>query len=104
MHCAVIIEQFVYLFDTGDSPSLRTSSRSDDLSATAWLALGDLDSACWANNFIRDCVDWFKVSAIYVISFLSYNSCKTPEDCFSLFFDDALYDFLVQRTNEYAQK
>ena len=71
MHCAVIIEQFVYLFDTGGSPSLRTSSRSDDLSATAWLALGDLDSACWANNFIRDCVDWFKVSAISVISFLS---------------------------------
>lgn len=43
MHCAVIIEQFVYLFDTVGLPSLRTS-RSDDVSATAWLALGDLDS------------------------------------------------------------
>jgi hypothetical protein len=31
-------------------------------------------------------------------------SCNTPEDCFSLFFDDALFNYLVQKTNEYAQK
>ena len=30
-------------------------------------------------------------------------SCMTPEECFSLFFDDALFDYLVQNT-EYAQK
>ena len=56
MHCAVIIEQFVYLFDTGGSPSLRTSSRSDADDLSAWLALpGDLDSAAsWANNFMSD--------------------------------------------------
>ena len=29
-------------------------------------------------------------------------SVKTPEDCFSLFFDDILIDFIVDNTNRYA--
>ena len=31
-------------------------------------------------------------------------SIKTPEECFSLFFDTALLDFIVDNTNKYAQK
>ena len=31
-------------------------------------------------------------------------SCKTPEDCFSLFFRDSLLDYLVDKTNVYAQR
>ena len=29
---------------------------------------------------------------------------KTPEECFALFFDDSLLDYIVDCTNEYAQK
>ena len=32
------------------------------------------------------------------------SSCRTPEQCFSLFFDDALFDYLVCKTKEYAQE
>ena len=32
------------------------------------------------------------------------STVQSPEDCFSLFFDDALVDFLVEQTNRYAQK
>jgi hypothetical protein len=31
-------------------------------------------------------------------------SCETPEDCFSLFFDDNLLQYIVDQTNTYAQK
>ena len=31
-------------------------------------------------------------------------SCRTPEQCFAVFFDNSLWQFLVDRTNEYAQK
>ena len=31
-------------------------------------------------------------------------SCQTPEDCFSLFFDDILLQYLVDTTNSYAEK
>ena len=31
-------------------------------------------------------------------------SCRTPEDCFSLFFDDQLWQFLVDNTNLYASQ
>lgn len=31
-------------------------------------------------------------------------SCTTPEDCFGLFFDDNLLDYLTAQTNLYAQK
>ena len=31
-------------------------------------------------------------------------SCKSPEDCFALFFDDALLDYIINGTNEYAEK
>lgn len=31
-------------------------------------------------------------------------SCRSPEDCFALFFDDALLDYLVDNTNKYAEK
>ena len=31
-------------------------------------------------------------------------SCQTPEDCFSLFFDDTLLQYLVDTTNTYVQK
>ena len=31
-------------------------------------------------------------------------SCKTPEEFFSIFFDDNLLDFIVENTNKYAQK
>ena len=30
-------------------------------------------------------------------------SCKTPEECFSIFLDDNLLDFIVENTNKYAQ-
>ena len=29
---------------------------------------------------------------------------KSPEECFALFFDDSLLDYIVDCTNEYAQK
>lgn len=29
-------------------------------------------------------------------------SCQTPEECFSLFFSDDVWQFLVDNTNEYA--
>ena len=32
------------------------------------------------------------------------SSCETPQDCFSLFFDDNLLQYIVQQTNTYAQK
>ena len=32
------------------------------------------------------------------------HSCRTPEQCFAVFFDDSLWQFLVNWTNEYAQK
>ena len=31
-------------------------------------------------------------------------SCETPKDCFSLFFDDNLLQYIVDQTNTYAQK
>lgn len=31
-------------------------------------------------------------------------SCTTPEDCFSLFFNSTLWNFLVTQTNKYAEK
>ena len=31
-------------------------------------------------------------------------SCETPEDCFSLFFDDNLLQYIVDQTNAYAEK
>ena len=31
-------------------------------------------------------------------------SCETPEDCFSLFFDDNLIQYIVDQTNTYARK
>ena len=31
-------------------------------------------------------------------------TCETPEDCFSLFFDDNLLQYIVDQTNAYAQK
>ena len=31
-------------------------------------------------------------------------SCETPEDCFYLFFDDNLLQYIVDQTNTYAQK
>ena len=30
------------------------------------------------------------------------DSCQTPEECFSLFFSDEVWQFLVDNTNEYA--
>ncbi len=32
------------------------------------------------------------------------HSCQTPEDCFSLFFDGSLWQFLVDTTNTYADR
>ena len=31
-------------------------------------------------------------------------SVKTPEECFALFFDDSLLDYILDCTNEHAQK
>ena len=31
-------------------------------------------------------------------------SCQSPEDCFSLFFDNSLLQYLVDTTNCYAEK
>ena len=31
-------------------------------------------------------------------------SCESPGDCFALFFDDALLDYMVNNTNKYAEK
>ena len=31
-------------------------------------------------------------------------TCRTPEQCFALFFDDSLWQFLVEQTNAYAQR
>ena len=30
--------------------------------------------------------------------------CETPEDCFSLFFDDIVLQYITDHTNTYAQK
>ena len=31
-------------------------------------------------------------------------SCESPEDCFALFFDDVLLDYIVDNTNKYVEK